>query len=299
MHKLIAPFLIGAAAFAVPMLVPSTAHAGLEACGDIHVEASAKCEAIATGGCDVECTNLSFEAACHAEGQASCSGQCNLQADASCTGACDIKGCETKCNGDQVKFDCAANCTAGCDADCAGSCESKCGTDSECKSSCQGSCKATCQGECKGSCTGEFPDCKTKCEASCKGQCEAKINTSCQVDCQSNLQASCTSKLQGGCKAKCESPEGAVKCDGEYVDNNGNAQACLDALTAWTAQINASASGSATASCKNGKCEASAEGEAEASCATAPGPRAGGAAFALGAFGLIAAWAMGRRRRES
>ncbi|MCC6898866.1 MAG: hypothetical protein IT377_07810, partial [Polyangiaceae bacterium] len=76
MHKLIAPFLIGAAAFAVPMLVPSTAHAGLEACGDIHVEASGTCEAMAKGGCDVQCKDLKFEAACQAEGYVSCKGEC-------------------------------------------------------------------------------------------------------------------------------------------------------------------------------------------------------------------------------
>ena len=51
MHKLIAPFLIGAAAFAVPMLVPSTAHAGLEACGDIEVSAKGECKAEVSGGC--------------------------------------------------------------------------------------------------------------------------------------------------------------------------------------------------------------------------------------------------------
>jgi MYXO-CTERM domain-containing protein len=117
----------------------------------------------------------------------------------------------------------------------------------------------------------------------------------CQVDCQSTIQANCETRLEGGCVAKCESPQGAVKCDGEYVDQGGNAEECLDAIAEWAAQINASASASGSASCSNGRCEAEGEAEAEASCATAPGPKSGGLA-ALGVFGLILGWAFARRR---
>jgi MYXO-CTERM domain-containing protein len=122
------------------------------------------------------------------------------------------------------------------------------------------------------------------------------------VDCQSKLEASCSSSLKGGCEAQCQKPEGALYCDGQYVDKDGNFQDCFDALTQWKARIDASATGSATSEfkCDSSGCSfsAEAEAEAEASCATAPGPRAGGAAFAFGSFGLLAAWALGRRRRR-
>jgi MYXO-CTERM domain-containing protein len=86
-----------------------------------------------------------------------------------------------------------------------------------------------------------------------------------------------------------------VKCDGEYVDQNGNAQNCLDAISAWAAAINFSASGSATSSCSGGSCQAQAQGEASASCAVAPAKTEGSSGlFAFGLLGLVAAV---RRRR--
>lgn len=298
MQKSLAFVLSGALALAAPLLVPSVARADLSACGDIHVEASAECELIAEGGCDVECQDLSFEAACHAEGSASCDGQCSASASASCEGSCSVDDCVAGCDVDPGEFDCQANCSLNCSADCEGSCEGKCGTgDSECRGECEGSCKASCEGSCEGSCTGTPPSasCEAKCSASCEGRCEAEANAECQVDCQANLQAACEANLQGGCTAQCQSPEGAVKCDGEYVDHNGNAQACLDALTAWTAAIDASASGHAMAECSNGKCEANAEGKAEASCALGHAPSSG-AAYYLLALGAAVAGLRRRRR---
>lgn len=260
-----ASFLVsGALALAIQFL-PATARADLSACGDIHVRAEADCKVIAKGGCDVECQNLSFEAACKAEGYASCKGECSGGVEASCTGSCDIQGCKAACDVDPGEFDCQANCSLDCNADCTGECNANCGTDSDCKAKCKGSCEATCEGECKGSCSGTPPSatCEAKCQASCQGSCKAKSNLECQVDCQADLQASCEARLQGGCTAKCEAPSGAVKCDNQFVDQNGNAQACLDAIRAWADKIDASASGSA--SCSGNSCKA--EGEASASCA--------------------------------
>ena len=310
MRKFIAPVMFGALAFAAPVLISSTAHAGLDACGNIDVSAQGKCEADVSGGCTAKCTPISFTAQCAAKGYVSCNGgECTASASGECTGKCDLSACEAKCNANPGSFDCEANCTAGCDSDCSANCQGKCAASTgegggDCQGKCEASCKATCSGECKGSCTGTPPsaDCKAKCEGSCEGQCSGKANFSCQVDCQSKLEAQCSSELKGGCEAQCSKPEGALYCDGQYVDKGGNFQECMDALAAWTAKINASASGSATANfkCENGVCkaEAKAEGEASASCATQPGPKAGSAAFAMGALGLLAAWAIGRRRRE-
>jgi MYXO-CTERM domain-containing protein len=98
--------------------------------------------------------------------------------------------------------------------------------------------------------------------------------------------------LEAKCEGQCEEPEGALFCDGEYVDHGGNLEQCIDDLNAWLeAHVDASAQGSA--SCENGSCEA--EGSAEASCATVPGGPAGGAAALFGM--IVAGAALGRRRR--
>jgi MYXO-CTERM domain-containing protein len=90
-----------------------------------------------------------------------------------------------------------------------------------------------------------------------------------------------------------------VECDGEYVDHGNNAEECLDALQAWAASINVSASGSATASCNNGQCTASAEGEASCECASAPGgsPLFSTTSALLGASALGIGAVLRRRRR--
>src|SRR5262245_39281434 len=97
MHKVMS-LSAALVAFALPFFATSAAEAqGLASCGNIHVEANAQCKAVATGGCDVRCTELKFEAACHAEGFVSCEGQCSGSATAQCTGQCDVSACEAKC----------------------------------------------------------------------------------------------------------------------------------------------------------------------------------------------------------
>ena len=90
-----------------------------------------------------------------------------------------------------------------------------------------------------------------------------------------------------------------MECDGEFVDNGGNAKACLDAITAWKDSIRASASGSAQ--CSNGECTA--EGEASCECSAVPGGGSDSPTFAnvsalLGA-GALAFGAVLRRRRRA
>jgi MYXO-CTERM domain-containing protein len=297
MHKLVSVFAF-ATSLTVPLVIPNVARAaGLEACGNISIEANATCNAIATGGCTVECQKLSFEAACYAKGYTQCSGQCSASATAECTGSCDLSKCEAKCNVDPGSFDCSANCVAGCDASCSGTCQGKCGTDSSCMTKCQGSCKATCQGECSASCSGTPPtaDCQARCQASCSGQCSARANVDCQASCESNYQANCVATLQGGCVTQCESPQGAIECNGQYVDDGGNGQACLDAIQNWLASINFSATGSATASCQGNQCSAEAQGEASCNCGV-PGGRST-LPSALAALSVAGIALLRRRRR--
>ena len=40
------------------------------------------------------------------------------------------------------------------------------------------------------------------------------------------------SELSGGCEAECESPEGALFCDGQYIDHGGNLEECIASLKA-------------------------------------------------------------------
>jgi MYXO-CTERM domain-containing protein len=106
----------------------------------------------------------------------------------------------------------------------------------------------------------------------------------------------CEGDLKVDCEAQCSKPEGALFCDGQYVDNGGNLAECTAAIEAWlAAQASFEASGSASGECNGGTCEAEAEGEASASCSTVPGGPAGFGAALIGM--IVAGAALGRRRR--
>jgi MYXO-CTERM domain-containing protein len=265
---------------------PRVAHAGLEACGNINVSAQAKCEVKAQGGCTVQCEPIRFEAACSARLETSCRGQCNASADVSCEGSC-TGSCKGQCDVDPGSLDCSANCKGTCEADCSGKCSA-----SNNQGECQASCKATCGGSCDAQCTGTPPTatCEAKCQASCKGSCSGKANIDCQVQCQSSGYASCKAELEGGCKGKCTQPEGALFCDGQYVDTGNNLKNCIDALEA---ALHIEVSGKAE--CSGNQCNA--EGTASASCATAPegGPLHAG--FLAAGLGVLGAALLRRRRR--
>jgi MYXO-CTERM domain-containing protein len=106
----------------------------------------------------------------------------------------------------------------------------------------------------------------------------------------------CEGDLQVQCEARCKEPDGALFCDGQYVDHGGNLDDCVASLEAWiTANVDVSARGSAMGECMNGTCEGEAEGEASANCATVPGGGAGSGVALLGM--MLAGAAIARRRR--
>jgi hypothetical protein len=285
-----------ALSFAAALFVAPHAQASLDACGNIDVRAEAKCTAYVEGGCQAACEKLEFEATCHAHGYLDCRGRCSASVEAACTASCEIDECTAKCEAKPAVFECQANCVASCDGSCVGSCESQCGSDASCKSQCQGSCKASCRGECSASCKVSPPSatCEAKCRASCQGQCKVNANAGCQARCQGNFQAGCESELKGGCDVQCQKPSGVLACDGQYVDYQNNAEECLDALTAWTASIEASG----TAECSGNQC--SAEGEASCECGTARGSSTfGNVSALLGAVALGVGASLRRRRRLS
>jgi hypothetical protein len=268
---------------AVGALAPEPARAGIGACGDIHVEAEAMCEVVAPGiECEGMCEPLSVRAACAASLAADCRGECPELPSVECSGSC-MGGCEAECtNLEPGEFDCQGSCEADCGGRCAASCnanEDRAG----CEASCQGSCGASCEGHCNV----ELPeaDCMAHCEASCEGSCEADANFECQVDCQAMGQADCEADVSGGCDVQCQGEEGALFCDGQYVDHGNNLDECLAALReGLDIEVQAEASGMASA-------------ELSSDCAAArPGAaRAPGAGLA---WSLLAVSVLARRLRR-
>jgi hypothetical protein len=131
-----------------------------------------------------------------------------------------------------------------------------------------------------------------KCKAKCQGQCKADLN----MDCDTKCHGDCTVEATGGCKAKCTEPDGAIFCDGEYVDDGGHAQKCIDSIEAYIkAHVDVTARGSA--SCEHNSC--SAEGEASCKCAV-PGRNVdmGSAGYAAVGCAIFGAAAVARRRRR-
>jgi hypothetical protein len=42
----------------------------------------------------------------------------------------------------------------------------------------------------------------------------------------------CHTRVEGGCEVACQEPEGALFCDGNYVDHDGNLESCIAAIDA-------------------------------------------------------------------
>ena len=273
------------------LLAAAPAQAGIDACGDINVRAKAECTVEVEGGCKAKCEPINMRAACTGKAQVECEGECDIDVDVSCTASCELD-CQAECKIDPPKFDCRGRCEAEASADCSGTCSS-----SGNKSECEASCKANASAECSASCTVD-PTAEAQCEASCRGgcqgECKAKANAECQVECQGELVVNCEAELKGGCEVACQKPEGALFCDGQYVDDDGNLEECIAAIEA---AIDGEVSYSASGSCKNGRCEG--EAEASASCAFVPG-ESGSSHGALGLLAVgLAGMALHRRRRRN
>ena len=270
-------------------------------CGNIDVEANAQCEVQIESTCKLSCTEPKLEVSCAAQLEASCTqmGKCEIDASVDCTGSCDLKGCEAECNVNPGSFDCEGECKAEasgkCDAECKGE-----AAGSQAHGECVASCKASASAECHGSCMGTPPsaNCQAKCQAKCDASCTAQARAHCQVDCQAKGYAQCEGELKAQCEGECTKPEGALFCDGQYIDHGGNLQSCISEIDGWLkAHVDASAQGSAMGECNNGSCQGEAEGSAKASCAMAPGAPAGGLGTAL--LALTGAAVVARRRRAS
>jgi hypothetical protein len=265
------------------LLRPPVAQAGIEACGDVFIEAEAECELVLPGAdCEVQCTPISVQASCAARLTAECSGECDLDASIECTGTCQAD-CEAECIVDPGDFECSGSCQA----DCQGSCESTCDGDGRCEASCEASCSASCEARCEG--VPPSATCDARCEASCEGSCEAEANLDCQIECQVDGYAGCEVDVQGECEAACDVREGALFCDGQFIDHGDNLIECIDALRDL---LDIRVEGYVNGECDDGSCE----GEAGGSISCGVGGRADGAS-ALLLIGLAVASASIRRRR--
>ncbi|MBA3548570.1 MAG: MYXO-CTERM sorting domain-containing protein [Nannocystis sp.] len=279
--------LLGALACAVPMFFSGQAQAaGLDSCGNIYVSAEAECTVYADIDCEAMCTPVNVTAACAADLRVACTGECNVSASAECTGSCSAD-CEAECDIKPAEFNCHGSCQADCSADCEGRCAAD-GSGAECAASC----KATCSGSCDASCkvTPAEADCQAKCDASCSGSCKAEANADCQIDCQASGFADCKVDVEGGCKGRCSEPEGALFCDGQYVDAGNNLEECIAALKAIFA-VEVYADGSAM--CSGNTCTA--EGVAGCSCTSSD---SGDLPLALLGLGVVA-FGVTRRRRQA
>lgn len=289
MRTSLAPIFAAAALAAATFGFASSADAArLDACNGIELSANANCEMRVSGGCTAACEPVNFRVQCAADLYVGCNGQCNAQVEASCTVGCQA-GCEAECNVNPGAFECSASCRADCGASCTGACAADPNS-----AQCRASCEATCGGECDARCevTPPSADCKAQCEACCTGSCDAKANLDCQIDCQADAFVDCEAELKGGCEVACQRPEGALFCDGQYVDVGEQIDSCVAQLESLL-QIKVEGYASGNAQCSGGRCTA--EGEAGVSCAQSAGNTSSGAAAILGAiaaFGL----ALGRRK---
>lgn len=268
MRSPFAKVLASALAFAAPLLASTAASAQSAAsCGNIHVEASAQCEVVPPSiECEGQCKPVSFVAACE--------GKCSLSASASCKGGCTGE-CKAKCDVNPGQFDCNASCQAECGTLCEGHCAADANS-AECEAKCSASCGGSCQAKCE--VVPPSADCTGKCEASCEASCNVEANVDCAMD--------CTAELQGGCEVACKGEEGALFCDGQYVDHGNNLDECLDYL----ASIGVTVEG--YAECEGNSCEAG----CSAQCAQAPAP-IDPASILAGLTGLGALLARRRGRR--
>lgn len=281
----------------IAFFAPRLAHAGLESCGNINVKAEAKCEVEVEGGCAAKCTPVSFKAACEGKATVSCDGECTASIDASCTGSCETD-CSAKCTVNPGSYSCTGSCQGTCSADCDAQCAGQ-ASGGTASADCKASCTANCNGKCSAQCSGTPPtaDCSAKCSASCKGSCQAKASAKCQIDCQAKFDdVKCQADLKGGCDVQCKDPNGAIFCDGQYVDSGGNLEKCAAALNAI---LNLKFEASGSAECSGNTCTAEGSASASACSTTTPDsdhtPPLTPGLLVLGAIGAVIA----RRTRRS
>lgn len=261
----------------------SVAFAGIPECNNIRIEQLDSCELQANVDCMAGCDRLGiYETSCATKLHTVCRETCSLSAEVGCTDECTVM-CETQCNAG-VDIRCEHNCYG----ECAGSCEASCEGKTN-QQHCMASCEATCDGECDIQCAPLVDaDCYTHCRECCTGSCDAQVNMDCQTSCQDVEFEECEREFQADCSASC-SADGALFCNGQYILSGSELPACVEALIARGANLEAEGS------CSFGTGGSECSGSAGA-CSVDKSSPVGG--FALAAV-VVAGCAFGRRRRTS
>jgi hypothetical protein len=272
------------------------AFADLGACNEIAVTAQAQCEVVPPSlQCQQRCTPVSIRAVCSARLAVNCDAGCNKLPSVDCGVQCSAS-CDTKCKVDPGKFDCRV----ACEGDCSGRCDASCKSHSDgtqCRADCMGACSVSCEK----SCNVKLPsaDCSGMCKASCDGSCRVDPNLDCQIDCQAKGYASCETEVKGGCEIACQGKEGALFCDGQYVDHGDNLQMCIDALKARL-NVKVTASSSGSANCDGGACTAEGAASVKSDCSVVqPGGRGRHGGWWFGLIGATAVAFRSRRGRRA
>ena len=131
-------------------------------------------------------------------------------------------------------------------------------------------------------------ECDARCEASCSGSCEADANIDCQVDCQASGYIDCRLDVQGGCEAACDLQEGALFCDGQFIDHGDNLVECIESLQDL---LDIEVEGYVRGECDDNSCEGEAGGALSCGVGRSGGAAGGGILIGLAALAGV------RRRR--
>jgi hypothetical protein len=109
-------------------------------------------------------------------------------------------------------------------------------------------------------------------------------------------RADCEADMQLKCETQCNDPDGAVFCDGEYVDRGNNARECIAALNA-ALDVEVEGSASSSGECAGNTCQGQAEAKGSAKCSVSKPGSNDDLGVSIGLLGLVAASAAARRRR--
>lgn len=218
-------------AWAMAMLVPLAARAGIPECSNIRIEADAQCRVEVGVDCEASCSLGVYEKACAAYQYQTCQPSCTVPPQPACTDGC-AEECAEQCN---VGIDvvCHQNCFPECVDECAAACETADDT-----IQCRASCESTCDGECDEQCAmlPEDASCYDHCMECCGGSCNAAANMSCQLECQDHTWEQCEYELRVECEASC-GLDGALFCDGQLVAAGSDLHACAAALVDRGAEL--------------------------------------------------------------
>lgn len=243
------------------LFASSTASAGEEACGKFDFSGGLNCKIEVSGGCSAKCTPISFEAGCN--------GGCTAEPDPGCVDDDCGEACILECNPELL--DCFAGCHSECDADVQAECEAADPT----KTDCAIQAKSQCNGHCEAACEVPPSDCKEHCNKCCFGSCQTLKNFQCDFDCYA--------EFKGGCDVSCQQPEGAIFCNGQFV-NATDIGECINYLLTQGIEVDVSAT--ASVECGPEGCDFAAAVEGAGCSFVAPGNGETEMVLLLGLFGL-------------